>query len=145
VDVLARRIVAHSARPAGSMRGIDSIAGRPGALLIYADDNTYPEGPAFWTKNTEPATVLIAPAGAASVAVRLHVGTVADVDLQAEKEHSSFHMTPSEDREILVPVPAGSSWVSLRVRASASFQPAETEPPSQDTRRLGCYVRLSLR
>jgi hypothetical protein len=89
--------------------------------------------------------VLIAPAGAAAVAVTLHVGTVADVDVQAEKEHSSFHMTPSEDRGILVPVPAGSSWVSLRVRASASFRPAETEPHSNDTRRLGCYVRLSLR
>ncbi|HEV2986061.1 MAG TPA: hypothetical protein VGX46_16805, partial [Vicinamibacterales bacterium] len=145
VDVFARRIVAHSARPAAFLRGIDSMADRPGALLIYADDNTYPEGPAFWTKNTEPGTVLIAPAGAAAVAVTLHVGTVADVDVQAEKEHSSFHMTPSEDREILVPVPAGSSWVSLRVRASASFRPAETEPHSNDTRRLGCYVRLSLR
>jgi hypothetical protein len=144
VEVLARRIVPRSDRPADAIRTIDPIGGRPGALLIHTNDSTYPEGPAFWTKNTEQGTVLIAPAGASSVAVRLHVGTVADVDVQAAKEHTSFHMTPSEDREIFVRVPAGSSWVPLRVRASASFRPSETEPRSQDTRRLGCYVRLSL-
>jgi hypothetical protein len=145
VEVLARHIVPRSARPVSSVRGIDPAADRPGALVIYTDDNTYPEGGAFWTKDTKAGAVSIAPGGAASVIATLHVGTVADVDVSVGNEHTSLHMTPSEDREIAMQIPDGSSTVLLRVRASASFRPSETEPASKDTRRLGCYVRLSLR
>ena len=145
VELVARHIVPRSARPPDSARSIQPIAGRPGALLIYTNDDTYPEGDAFWTKNSNTGSVLIAPAGASSITATLHVGTAADVDVQAGETHTSFHMTPSEDRDIEVQTPGGSSVVSLRVRASASFRPSEAQPPSPDTRRLGCHVRLSLR
>ena len=145
VDVVARRIVPRGARPRDSVRTIESLPGRPGALLIYTNENTYPEGGVFWTRHTEVGTVFVGPAGASSIFIKLHVGAVADVDVEAGGLRTLLHLTPSEDREIVVEVPPGSSLVPLRVQASVSFRPSEIEPASQDTRQLGCYVRLSLR
>jgi hypothetical protein len=46
--------------------------------------------------------------------------------------------------QLEVEVPPDAAFVPITVQSSRSFVPARVDPASNDTRRLGCQVRIAL-
>ena len=124
---------------------VEAIENRPNALLVYADDNAYPEGGVFWTRGTDRGTVFVVPAGATHIVLTLHVGPNAGVvRLEVAGEHTDTAMGPNETRRLVIAVPAGTRAVPVSIQAPGWFRPIDTEPGSTDMRALGCQVRVEL-
>jgi hypothetical protein len=124
---------------------VEAIEGRPNALLVYADDNTYPEGGVFWTRGTDRGTVFVVPAGASQIVLTLHVGPNAGiVRLDAAGEHRDTVMGPNETQRVVIAAPIGTPVVAVSVQAPGWFRPIDVEPGSTDMRALGCQVRVEV-
>jgi hypothetical protein len=124
---------------------VEAIEGRPNALLVYADDNTYPEGGVFWTRGTDRGTVFVVPAGAAQIVLTLHIGPNAGlVRLEAAGEHRDTVMAANETQRVVIAAPIGVPVVPVSVQAPGWFRPIDVEPGSTDMRALGCQVRVEL-
>ncbi|MGH9143955.1 MAG: hypothetical protein ACRD2I_22685, partial [Vicinamibacterales bacterium] len=146
LDVAAESVVPRSARITVNARTIESIAGRPGAFIIYADAETYPEGGVFWTEGTASGKVLVAPAGATTLALTLHLGPVAGaVRVTVDSQDHFVTLARDETLRLDVPLPNGARLVPIVVAAPGSFRPSDHDPRSTDHRRLGCQVRIELR
>jgi hypothetical protein len=145
-EVDPHSVVARGNRPSAGAVAADVIAGRPGAYLVYADRNSYPEGGVFWTRGTQRGRVLIAPAGASTLALTLHAGPNASlVELSIGSTTRQEHLSAGETREVVAPIPAGTAWLSVAAKSSAAFVPAAADPASSDGRSLGSQVRVGLR
>ena len=146
LDVAAESIVPRNARVNVNARAIESIAARPGAFIVYADDETYPEGGVFWTEGTASGKVLVAPAGASTLALTLHLGPVAGV-VRVTVDSRDHFVTLARDQTLRLDVPLqnGARLVPIVVAAPGSFRPSDHDPRSADHRRLGCQVRVELR
>ena len=124
---------------------IEALKDRPRAYLVYADDNTYPEGGVFWTRRTARGTVFVLPDGAAFIVLTLHVGPNGGlVRLDVGGERLDTMMSPNETRRLSIAVPTGAESVPITVQAPAAFLPIDVEPGSRDMRSLGCQVRVEL-
>jgi hypothetical protein len=146
LELVPRAIVPRSRRPAVPVRALESIGGATGGMLVYTDQSAYPEGGVFWTRDTEAATVLVAPAGASRLALTLHLGPLAgDVRVVvAGAEH--IVAVPAGGVAVLeTDVAPGAGLVPVIVQSPTTFRPAEVDPASDDQRRLGCQVRVELR
>jgi len=133
-------------RRAEHVRAIEPL-GENGGHLAYLDHNAFPEHGVFWTRGTEQTTVLVAPAGAGSLRLVLHVGpSRTRVSVSMNGQHQHLELAAEETREVVFPLPHASaaSTVALTVRADAAFIPARVDSSSADTRRLGCQVRIVL-
>jgi hypothetical protein len=53
-------------------------------------------------------------------------------------------MPGGEDVSLTIPLPVGERFVPFAVQSSTMFRPSEVEPSANDTRGLGCQVRLVL-
>jgi hypothetical protein len=128
------------------VHALEAVGDRPGAYIIYADDKTYPEGGVFWTRSTEAGTVFIAPDGASTLVLTLHVGPAGGrVQITVADQDHSLDLTHDETRTIEIPLPPARQLVPVTVRASAHFRPRDREPASTDSRWLGCQVRIGLK
>jgi hypothetical protein len=144
-DIVAESIVPRRLRPNVDAHAIKNL-GRPGALLIYADDDTYPEGGVYWTQGTRAGKVYVAPAGASTLALTLHVGPVSGtVHVAVDGHDRSVTMSRDQTLRIEVGFNALARLVPIVVQAPGSFRPADHEPGSTDRRWLGCQVRIELR
>jgi hypothetical protein len=146
VEIVAESVVPRSARPEVTVHALEAIGDRPGAYIVYADDKTYPEGGVFWTRSTEAGTVFIAPDGASTLVLTVHVGPVGGrVEITVADQDHSLDLTHDETRTIEIPLPPARQLVPVAVRASAHFRPRDHEPGSTDPRWLGCQVRIGLK
>ncbi len=146
IEIEPWQIVARSDRTDVDVMAIEPIASRRGALILYTDESTYPEGGVFWTRGTEEGTIEVAPAGASRIVLTLHVGPNGGaVRVTAGGQDYSAVFAPNDTREIAVPVPPGARTVPVRVGAARQFRSVDTDPASDDTRRLGCQVRVDVR
>jgi hypothetical protein len=146
VDLVPQYLVPRSERPAVDIHAIEPIAGHPGAYIVYADGNTFPEGGIFWTRDTHQGEVLVAPAGATTLVLTLYAGPVGGrVSLHVGEQSVEVNLSRDETSRIEVPVPEGMTLVPLRVQASGTFRPADVDLKSDDARWLGCQVRIELR
>jgi hypothetical protein len=135
--------------PAGErtadVRVIEALPQRANAYIGYVDDSAFPENGVFWTRGTERGTVLLAPAGAATLVLTLHVGPVATpVTVWVGEARSEIAMAAEETRVVRLPLPPGAGAVKVAVQAGASFRPSEVDARATDSRSLGCQVRLEL-
>jgi hypothetical protein len=146
VGLAADSIVPRHDRPDLSIHAIERAGGRPDAYIVYADGDTYPEGGVFWTRGTRTATVFVAPGGAATLILTLHVGPAGGtVQLTVDGSDRSVTLPPGQTQEIEVPLRPAARLIPILVRSSGEFRPSEREPGSTDQRRLGCQVRVELR
>ena len=99
----------------------------------------------FWTRGTERGTVLVAPAGATTLAITLHVGpTPTPVTIWVEQARNDIVMAAEETRVVRLPLPPGAGMVTVAIQAGSSFRPSEVVPTATDSRSLGCQARLAL-
>jgi hypothetical protein len=146
VDIVAESIVPRTARPRIDPRAIEAIDGPPGALIIYADDDTYPEGGVFWTRETRAAKVLVATGGASTLIMTLHVGPSAGgVRLIVDGEDHSVTLAADQTLVTSIPLKGGARLIPIVVEAPGRFRPSDRDPRSTDRRWLGCQVRIELR
>jgi hypothetical protein len=147
IQIAPISIVPRSRRFNVQPRAIEAIAGRPGASIVYADDETYPEGGVFWTRAANRGEVVVVPAGASQLVLTLHVGPIGRgfVRLTVAERALDVDMGPDETRQVIVDVPAGAALVPLAVQAPGFFRPASVDQKSTDTRALGAQVRIELR
>jgi len=145
VEIEPLSIVPASQRLHIDAGAVESIPGRQNAYMVYVDEGTFPEGGVFWTRGTSRGEVLVAPAGASTVVLTLHLGPVGGtVRLEVGGRKLDVMMSADETRTVTVDVPVGSSYVSIAVQAPGAFRPADVDPKSTDARSLGCQVRVAL-
>lgn len=146
IEVTPVAIVPAAEREAVPVRAIESIDGRPGAYIVYVDEHAYPEGGVFWTRDTERATVLVAPAGAPRMIVTLHLGPMSgDVLVSVAGKETRVQVNANDTTVVDVEVPRDLRLVPVTIQSFGRFRPSDVDPSATDTRRLGCQVRIGLK
>jgi hypothetical protein len=113
---------------------------------VYADADTFPENGVFWTQGTSAGEVLVAPGGASTLVLTLHVGPAAGtVRLAVDGQDRSVTLARGETRELDISLPPAARLVPVVVQAPGRFRPSDSESGSTDRRWLGCQVRVGLR
>jgi hypothetical protein len=139
-------IVPTSLRIKTDARSIEGIPDHPNAYLVYADDETYPEGGVFWTKGRKRGEVLVLPAGAKELLITLYAGpSGGTVNLSVAGRSWETVLAPNESKQLSIAIENDSSPIQVLVQAAQSFRPAQLDPKSTDIRDLGSQVRISLR
>jgi hypothetical protein len=146
IEIVPTAVVPRSRRADIPVRAVESIAGTPGSYIVYTDDRAYPEGGVFWTRGTEAATILVAPANASRIVLTLHLGPQAgEVRVSVAGQEHVAAVEADGIASFETPVPEGLRLVPITVQAPGMFRPADVDPASTDRRRLGCQVRVELR
>jgi hypothetical protein len=146
VEIVPESIVPRRSRAAIDVHALEAIEGRPGAFIVYADADTFPEGGVFWTQGTSAGKVFVAPAGASTLVLTLHVGPAGGaVRLLVDGQDRSLTLAHDETRQLEIPLAPAARLIPVVVEAPGSFRPFEHEPGSTDRRSLGCQVRVGLR
>jgi hypothetical protein len=142
VDIVPVALLPWTLRERRPSHVVEPTGGAIPSFMAYLDDRTYPEGGVFWTRDTREGAVVIATAGASSLNLILHVGpTGGPVSIEAGGRRLDVSLGPDETREVTVPLPVGVGKITVSVKASRAFRPAEVDPKSDDGRLLGCQVR----
>jgi len=145
VTLEARAVVPVAAREERGIRPIEPVPGASAAYLIYADGMAFPEGGVFWTRGTNPAHVLVAPAGAARLVLTLSLGPRSgDVTVHVGGQATTAHVPANDATRLLFDLPPGVRTVPVVVTSPTTFRPSEVDPASADGRLLGCQVRVAL-
>lgn len=145
VELLARDVVPAEERPQPPVRIVEALADRPNAYVGFTGAEAYPEGGVFWTRADARAHMWLVPAGATTMVATLHVGPVpTTVSVRVGEWREEVAFAPEETRTLRIPLPAGTVRVPIEIRAHNFFVPAQVDPLSTDTRRLGCQVRFVL-
>ena len=143
-ELVPRAIVPREQRPDVRVRAIESVPGPHGGYIIYTDQQAYPEGGVFWTRATEPSTVLVDPAGASRILFTLHLGPRSgQVHVWFRGEETMVAVPANGTVQLEREVPEGAQLVPVTFQSPTVFVPAETSP-TDDTRQLGCQVRVEL-
>ena len=146
VEVVAESVVPRRARPDVDVHAIAPIEGGPGAYIVYADDETYPEGGVFWTRGTHAGKVYISTGGASTLVLTLHVGPVGGaVRVLVDGQDHSVTLARDQTQQIEIPLPPADRLVPVSIEARGRFRPSDHEAGSTDQRWLGCQVRIGLR
>ena len=144
-EIVPRAVAPYSERDNRTVRAIESVVDYPGAYIVYLDTTTYPEGGVFWTRGTDRANILIAPAGASHLTLTMFLGPLTGaVRVTVAGKEMAVHVPANGTTELEADLPAGVRLVPVEIQAPGQFHPSDVDPNSVDTRRLGCQVRVSL-
>jgi len=145
VDIVPTVLVSARERERRAARRIESVPDRAGAYVIYVDDNTYPEGGVFWTRGAEEAEVLLAPGNYSRLGLTLHLGPQAGlVRVSVAGQSQTVAVEANSAAEVQIDLPHGQRLVPIRIQSPTSFRPSSVNPSSDDTRLLGCQVRMDV-
>jgi hypothetical protein len=105
-------------------------------------ETVYLEGPGAWAAALVPVEAVIrAPRDQAVQRLHLRAGPVATVvELRTDGWNERLSLSPGEERDIEVPLTAGTA--TLSVHTNAGFRPADVDPASTDTRHLGVWLEF---
>jgi hypothetical protein len=146
VQITPVTIIPKRLRIGTNARSIEGIPDHPGAYIVYADDETFPEGGVFWTKGRERGEVLVVPAGAKELLITVYIGpSGGTAHLSVAGRSWETVLAPNESKLLSVAIENNSSPIRVLVQAAQSFRPVQVDPKSTDIRNLGCQVRISLR
>jgi hypothetical protein len=144
-DIVPRAIVPVPDRDPRRVRSVDAISGSDAGYIAYVDDAAFPEGGVFWTRGTDPVTVLIGTGGASRVVLTLSLGPLnGDVRLTAAGRESSVRVPANDTVDFTIDVPSGARVVPVTINSPGQFRPTQFDPNARDSRRLGCNVRVRL-
>ena len=127
------------------VRAVESIPGPHAGYLVYTDGEAYPEQGTFWSRGTARTSLFIVPRGASQAVLTLSTGPMAGlvtVEVAGRVQHVS--MPGNADVSLTMALPPGARFVPLAIQSSTMFRPSEVDPAANDTRGLGCQVRLAL-
>jgi hypothetical protein len=146
VELKPTGIVPRSSRPdAGVPRAMMPIGGRAGAFVCFLDENSYPEPVMSWVRGGRTASMLVVPAGASLIRVKLQAGAArGPVSVMGAGQHTRVVLAAYGSDEVYVPVPSGARFVAIDVTSAGGFRPADVDPESADRRYLGVYVKFEL-
>lgn len=115
----------------------------PGGIVLFHDDQTFPEPSGFWTVPDRDTSITLALAPSSEPAsLQLHPGpepnrvTIATYGWSEDEE-----LTPGAQTVVTLPDPTR-RIVPLTIRTSTGFVPSERNPASGDHRRLGAWVEV---
>ncbi|HEY6214035.1 MAG TPA: hypothetical protein VIW45_17195, partial [Vicinamibacterales bacterium] len=145
VEIAPIALVPASARVPTRVRAIESVDGRRGGYIVYADDNAYPERGVFWTRASAGADTLVVPGDYRRIVLTLSLGPLSGrVRLIVDGADKSEDVSANASVRVAFDVPSGARAVPITVQSPGWFRPSESDPSSSDTRRLGCQVRIDL-
>lgn len=137
--------VERAALPGEVALAVENVQGSATALLAYMDGHAFPENGVFWTEGGEETRVLILPAGAAHVTVRIETGAAGGaVRLQLGGVPTEVELAPRRAHVVEAGIAPGEQAVSLRVGFSSGFRPRDVDSASQDGRWLGVRVYVTV-
>ena len=129
----------------GRIRSVKSVGERLGAYLFFLDQNTYVEPEHNWVRGGDASRMLVSPGPAARMRVVVRNGGADNrITVTVGNLSETFAVRAWETRELAVSVADGEALLPVRVATEDGFVPAEVEPGSTDTRRLGCTVTVLL-
>jgi hypothetical protein len=145
VDIVPRSIVPRTRRQQVAVQRVEPIPGRPDAYMAYVNDAAFPEGGVFWTRGTERADIVIAPAGARVVHLTMHAGPRGgEMQLTVDAVPTRVTLAAEETRVVAIPVSGNATLVAVSVQSPVEFRPVDVDPAATDTRALGCQVRVEV-
>ena len=146
IEIIPQDVVPRSARlDIENPRVIDLAGDYLGGYVLYVDDNTYPEGGMCWVRGGRSGSLLVSPAGASLMRVRIRNGATAGVvSVHVAGSERVFDLEPYETRELQVALSGDQALVPIVVFPRGGFRPAEVVPGSRDRRWLGCQVSIGL-
>jgi hypothetical protein len=145
VEIVPTVLVSAHDRERRPARRIEAVPDRTGAYIVYVDEHAYPEGGAFWTRSTEATEVLLAPGPYTKVKVTLHLGPregAVRVSIAGQSQSSAIEANGIA--EVQMELPHGQRLVPISIQSPTSFRPSEVDSSSNDTRLLGCQVRVDV-
>jgi hypothetical protein len=143
--LVPRAVVPPPARDPRPSRAVESVRGRPGAYLVYTDEEAYPEMGTFWTRGTASTTVLVAPGDASQLLLTISTGPEAGtVDLAVGTEVRTVQTQADVEQVVAFPLPPGQRLVPMTIRSNVMFRPSDVDPRATDRRGLGCRVQVTL-
>ena len=147
VDIVATAPVPRSDRTIVSrFWAMDAVRDTPGRYALFMDQHTFSEPGSYWVRGGRTGRVLVSPAGARELAIRIQNGATAGrVTLATSGVTDAMELSSWEAREVRVPLTGDEPVVPVVVGAEQGFRPSEVDPSSRDTRWLGAQVTLSLR
>jgi len=145
VQIVPVELAAGARHSGARVTGVEPIGDRRGAFIAYVGNNSYPEDGVFWTKGTNTAQLFVVPAGAEHLRLILHVGpNPTRVWVDCAGQNFEVDMSANETREIPIAFAGGAERISIFIRSSRAFRPAEVDRSSDDQRALGVQVRPPL-
>ena len=146
VEVIPEHVVPRGARvDVGRIMFSEGLGGDPGRYVFYLDSNVWVEPDGFWVRGGAPASLLVSPAGTATVVVTIrNGGSAGPVTVELAGRRETLSLDAWEIQELRVPVTGQELLVPLTISPTNGFRPAEVDPESRDRRWLGCWVRLAL-
>ncbi|MEQ1868434.1 MAG: hypothetical protein ABL961_00225 [Vicinamibacterales bacterium] len=144
VEIVPVSVVPASERDPSPVYAVESLPARPGALIAYVDEWSYPEHGTFWTRGTARARILVAPAGAANMTMFVSAGpNTSRVTWRIGLDAPQTVTVPAgEEISLVVPLVTTATLVAIELQSSTEFRPGEVDVASTDMRRLGCRVRI---
>ena len=145
VEIVPTVLVSVNERERRQARRIESVPDRQGAYVIYVDEHAYPEGGVFWTRGTEEAEVLLAPGAFSRATLTLHLGPhQGEVRVSAAGKRQTAPVEANGTAEVQIDLPHDQRVVPIKIQSPTSFRPSEVNSSSDDTRLLGCQVRVDV-
>jgi hypothetical protein len=145
VEVLPLDIAPVSQRDTFTVRAVDSVTDWSTGYIVYVDSTTFPEGGVFWTRGTDLATVYVAPGGARRLVLTMFLGPLSgDVRVIVAGKSSQVRVEAGQVAHFETDLPQPARLVPVQIQAPGQFRPSEIDAKSDDGRRLGCQVRVTL-
>ena len=146
VAIVPRRLVPRRARPdVGRVWAVRSVGERTGAYLFSMDLNSFVEPDINWVRGGYPSEFLVSSADATRMRVVIRNGGVDNrIVVRVGDLAEQLDLVAWETHQVDLPVSPGGELISMSIHPEGGFVPAEVEPGSTDTRRLGCQVTVFL-
>jgi len=145
VEIVPLDVAPVSQRDGLTVRAVDSVEESPNGYVVYVDSTTYPEGGVFWTRGTDLATVYVAPGGARRLVLTMFLGPQSgEVRVTVAGNTSQVRVEANQVAQFEADLPHSTRLVPIQIQSPGQFHPADVDASSDDTRRLGCQVRVGL-
>ena len=110
------------------------------------DDSSYAEAGGFWTRGEEATTLALETedeTGAEELMLLVRSGPVPTrIDVTMGSWSRSIGFAANQLQAVSLPAHGGNARV-VTIRTGAWFRPADHDPDSRDTRRLGVFVSFA--
>ncbi|MGE3276613.1 MAG: hypothetical protein AB7O67_15980 [Vicinamibacterales bacterium] len=140
IRITPERVLDRAARP--RTPPVLAAAQYPGAVVLFHDEQTYPEVDGFWTIGERTTEVTIVPPSDAPAILTMHSGLRPNhLVLEAHGWRQALDLAPGTPVHVKLPPPSR-GVIELTITSESGFVPAEIEPGATDQRVLGAWVSV---